>query len=109
MTCDNGAYIGGLVFDIIVVTTINTDNIAAIDFSLFPNPVDNFFEVRMNEIATTGYELKVVDMLGRVLQEQAISSGTNRVETQLLSIGVYSCQIVSDGVVVGEEKFVVMR
>ncbi len=109
ITCEDGGYVGGLVFDIMVVEVLNTNSIPEISFSLFPNPVDNFFEVRLDEEATAGYELKVVDMLGRVLQKQAISLGTNRVATQLLSPGVYSCQIVSDGVVLGEEKFVVMR
>ncbi len=109
LTCENGAYIGGLVFNITVVETINTADIPEVIFSLFPNPVDNFFELRLNEQVSAGYELMVVDMLGRVLHKQAILSGTNRVETQLLSAGVYSCQIVSNGVVLGEEKFVVMR
>jgi len=106
LTCADGIFVE-LVFDISVLVT--TNEIATLDFSLFPNPVDAFFEVRLNETLGADYSIKIVDMLGRVIQEQAISIGLNRVTTERLSPGVYSCQMVLDGAMLGEEKFVVMR
>ncbi|MFK7808338.1 MAG: reprolysin-like metallopeptidase [Saprospiraceae bacterium] len=109
LSCDNGLYVGGLVMDIFVVLSIDTDDLDELSFVVAPNPALDYFEVRMNQAVGSDYNLNVTDMLGRVVYEQTLDANITRVSTSVLSAGVYSVQVIAGGNIIGEEKLVVVE
>jgi subtilisin-like proprotein convertase family protein len=107
--CDDGPYLGGQVFHIIVDMMSNTFDVNPISFSIYPNPASEYVELHLTEVSSASYEIVVVDLLGRRHQTQPIFSNMTTMATSNLSNGIYFCQIRMDGVVLGEQKLMVMH
>jgi len=75
---------------------------------IFPNPNAGVFNVALSEPATFGLTLRITDLAGRLLQEQATEHGSKQqtVQAGLLPNGLYFLQVSADGKVLAVEKFV---
>ena len=81
-------------------------------FSIYPNPNQGNFKVKVNNMPKASYQLKVVDMFGReVLNREVLTNDSNILETfsiqQSLANGVYMLFIYDDLDVYRQGKFIV--
>jgi Secretion system C-terminal sorting domain len=85
-----------------------TNPVNAINLRIFPNPNAGNFSVELPEAAEPGMVFRIINLTGQVLQEQQIQTGvtTQAVEANELPAGLYFLQIVSEGKVLAEQKFV---
>ena len=79
---------GDLVSNIATITvdvTLNTVNFSLQNIKTYPNPIDNYYIVE----SFTPLELKIYDINGRILNTLSLKEGENRIDTSLLSNGIY--------------------
>lgn len=57
-----------------------------VDYQVFPNPATGHFNVRIDE---EGYTARLTGMTGRVITEQKLTVGTNRIAADKLPAGMY--------------------
>lgn len=65
-----------------------------VDFEIFPNPVDAELSIRF-PFGLEAAELRLFDVLGKLILEQPITDATNKIDTSSLKSGVYLLQIKS--------------
>ena len=109
LTCSNGSYIGGLVYEITVLDPVNTSSIQQDQpWRLFPNPTSGKFTVETSQLTETPTAIRLVDVLGRVVHQQALASlSRQQIDIQRLTGGVYTCQLLSStNQVLGTKKLV---
>jgi hypothetical protein len=71
-----------------------------IDFKLYPNPAQDYFNIEFSQPLEGEYDWQVVDMLGRVLQQGKAQPGdrTIQVQTEQYAGGMYIFSIHNDKV-----------
>ena len=106
--CPAGGYTGGLVFPITVSPFVGVEAAQLLDFSLYPNPALGEVRIRFAEEVDGGYELRIMDMLGRTVLRQQFESEEGRVDIRGLGSGMYSCQLFKGARFMGEKKLVVL-
>ena len=109
MSCENGNYIGALLYEITVFTLVNTTSAETQSFKLFPNPTDDHFTVQLEQFSGSGYSLHVVDMLGRIASNYNIRSSQSQLDASHLLPGLYICQLYLDGQLLSKEKIIIAR
>ncbi len=112
LTCGNGTYIGGLVYNITILNPVNTINLNNDQYwRLFPNPTSGKLILELSETESTATKIQLIDMLGRVVFQQKLEQITRQqFDIQQLTAGVYTCQLLSDEQqVVGTQKIVVTQ
>ncbi len=62
------------------------DEAMEVDYQVFPNPATGHFNVRIDE---EGYTARLTGMTGRVITEQKLTVGLNRIATDKLPAGMY--------------------
>jgi hypothetical protein len=79
-----------------------------LSLSILPNPNPGSFSVELPEAAMPGMRFRVVSLTGQVLRELSTQPGSNTqtVHVDDLPAGLYFLQVVSEGKVLAEEKFV---
>ena len=65
--------------------TLNTVNFSLNSIKTYPNPIDNYYIVE----SFIPLELKIYDINGRILNTHSLKEGENRIDTSLLSNGIY--------------------
>jgi hypothetical protein len=91
-----------------VVTNIGLNDQGPIrGLNVYPNPVRNFLNIDYNLEAGQSYELKVVNVLGKVVYSRNVSrlQAVERVDMTSLANGVYFVQITSGNKVHTTRKF----
>jgi PKD repeat protein len=75
---------------------------------IYPNPNPGTFTVEMPEPAQPGTQFRIIDLRGRLVQEQKTEPGsaTQTVRASSLPAGLYFLQVVAEGKVLALEKFV---
>lgn len=75
---------------------------------IYPNPNPGTFTVEMPEPAQPGTQFRIIDLTGRLVQEQKTEPGsaTQIVRASGLPAGLYFLQVVAEGKVLALEKFV---
>ncbi|WP_165903868.1 T9SS type A sorting domain-containing protein [Hymenobacter gummosus] len=73
--------------------------------AVYPNPAQQQVAVRVARAGT----VRLLDAVGRVVQQQAVRAGQNRLELAHLPAGLYACQLVQDGRVVAVERLQIAR
>jgi subtilisin-like proprotein convertase family protein len=109
MSCENGGYIGALVYNISIFELVNTIEIFENRFQLYPNPTQHEVMLRIDQFRGIGYTLDVVDMFGRLMHHQDITSGSNQLDVSRLPSGLYACHLYYNGRLLGKEKLMVVR
>ena len=73
------------------------DGVALFNLTIYPNPATT--ELHIGLIGTTSRQLEVVDVTGRIVITQAITSGTTSVGLSIVQLaqGTYSVRLVGDG------------
>lgn len=87
---------------------INEPQVAA-EMRVYPNPAENFLTIIFSEAAGTNYQLRFADNTGRVVMTLPVNSGAVRmdgIEIGQLKSGVYSIQLLNNGVLVSQQKII---
>ena len=66
------------------------NKIKKIDFKIYPNPVDDFLTLQLNNPAQT---VQIIDMNGKIVLEKKLSSNNEKLSVFSLSKGVYLVKI----------------
>lgn len=84
------------------------DKAGRLPISIFPNPNSGTFTVELPVVATESMLLRVTDLLGKVVLSKKTELGkeTQTIQTFGLPDGLYFLQVISEGKVIGVEKFV---
>jgi len=80
-------------------------------FSVYPNPANNILNLRVSEKNHPEYQLKLIDISGRIIQPVVISqngSGT-AYDISGLAPGLYQCIIEENGIILFKNKLVIIR
>jgi len=77
-----------------------------IDWHIYPNPANNFIEVKISNADRSRYNISIVDIAGRVIAMPA--SNTARIDISSLQSGLYFVRLadIKSGKVMATEKFV---
>ncbi|MEL6656386.1 MAG: reprolysin-like metallopeptidase [Bacteroidota bacterium] len=112
LTCSNGSYIGGLVYNITVLNPVTTDDVnEGLHWRLFPNPTNSTLTIELGEMESAVTKIQLIDVLGRVVFQQKVERrARQQFDLQQLTAGIYTCQLLSGNErVVGTKKLVVTR
>ena len=109
MSCENGNYIGALMYEITVLNPVGTTSIEEHRFKLFPNPADHHFTLQLSQFSGPGYNLQLVDMLGRRVRSYNIKHSFSQLDASLLQPGLYTCHLYLGKQLLGKEKIVIAR
>lgn len=84
-------------------------NEVAVDFNVYPNPVDNNLNVTLNDAYSSDLNVKIVDMLGKVVSNTKLSAGSvyASISTDGLVEGVYFVNFSTADKVMMTKKIVV--
>jgi hypothetical protein len=98
-------------FMIVTVTCMvgsSEPGISAFQMRILPNPNPGKFTVELPEPAKPATSFRILDLTGRLIQEQKTEPGIAQqmVSAQALPAGLYFLQILSEGKVLAIEKFV---
>ncbi|MBK6994715.1 MAG: T9SS type A sorting domain-containing protein [Lewinellaceae bacterium] len=75
--------------------------------SIFPNPNNGAFTVKLPEPVKPGTMFRITDLMGRLLQEQKTEPGTRADGSgRDFARGLHFLQVVSEGILLAVEKFV---
>lgn len=72
-------------------TNTNVRTIEEQDVNIFPNPFHDYVTIEMSDFQD--YQVSVIDLRGRVLQEQNLNDSSTRLELKTLPKGVYFLRI----------------
>ncbi|MFL3662785.1 MAG: T9SS type A sorting domain-containing protein [Flavobacteriales bacterium] len=75
-------------------TFINEDNISG-GFSVYPNPTKGIFTIEHN-LKGDNYILEIIDLMGKVVHQEKITTKKQTINTEQLSKGVYFVNLKSD-------------
>jgi subtilisin-like proprotein convertase family protein len=109
MSCENGNYIGALVYEITIFSLSGTAAVEAHQFKLFPNPANQYFSLQLDQFTGPAYELRIVDMLGRTVSSYDIRNAYSQLNASHLLPGLYVVQLYLDGQLLGKEKMIIAR
>ena len=70
---------------ITVEVTLNANNFNLNNIKTYPNPVNNYYIID----SYLPLELKIYDVNGRIISKYSLKEGGNRIDTSLLSSGIY--------------------
>ncbi|MBX7206450.1 MAG: T9SS type A sorting domain-containing protein [Bacteroidia bacterium] len=92
-------------------TTGMAKNIQPKIFLLYPNPANNILNLRVSEKNHPEYQIKLIDISGRVIQPLAISQNGSGSAYDIsgLAPGLYQCIIEENGIMVYKNKLVILR
>ena len=93
-----------------VATDVGTVEKDSPVFSVFPNPTDNRFTVRVDKGAKVPRELRVMDVNGRLPLQQKMTEGQIEIDLQVghLPRGIYLLQVYEEGKEVYSEKLILL-
>jgi hypothetical protein len=77
-----------------VGTTLNTDNVPALDFEIYPNPVSGELLIQSEFLID---QVTIFDVLGNTVFETASEEDLHKINTESLKTGVYIIQIQTEG------------
>ncbi len=80
-------------------------------FSVYPNPANNILNLRTSEKNHPEYQIKLIDISGRVMQPLVISQIGSGFSYDIsgLAPGLYQCIIEENGIMVYKNKLVIIR
>ena len=70
---------------ITVDVTLSANNFNLNNIKTYPNPVNNYYIID----SYLPLELKIYDVNGRIISKYSLKEGENRIDTSLLSSGIY--------------------
>jgi Secretion system C-terminal sorting domain len=77
----------------------------AVSFAVYPNPATDQATAQVQRAGT----LRLLDAVGRVVVQQSVRTGQNRLDLAALPAGLYACQLVQDGRVVALQRLQVVH
>jgi len=92
-------------YTVTAVTGVEEDAISEI--SAYPNPVVNSLTIMLG--SNKAESINIIDMTGRTIEAITVSNGTETVDMSTYNNGVYFYQVVSNGIAIKTEKFIVSK
>jgi hypothetical protein len=92
------------------VASLDKAEFEKMNFSIFPNPAQNFIAIQANGLLTSTLDLKLYDLTGKLVRESQIQQGSTiwYLDTQTLYNGTYILKISNDDQV-RAKKIVIQR
>ena len=88
----------------------NFTKITGFGINVYPNPATSFVNIAIDALADKTFSVKVCDVLGNVIAEQPIESGTElQLNTQQYAAGIYFINIVWQGKTLETKRLVIVR
>jgi len=75
-------------------------------FSLYPNPSSDLITIELTEL-TPDSKIKIIDMNGKVMHEQAVKAREISIDLNHLHKGVYLVFVMSEGNLIEREKLII--
>lgn len=93
-----------------VIPTATNEIVEPLNFNVFPNPAEDFFNVVINEVFTQNYVGQLVDITGKRLQIIDLQSNVeNRVNLENVLSGIYFLLIYNEyNQLVGKRKIIIL-
>jgi hypothetical protein len=90
--------------------SINMNNISHdIQVSLFPNPVNNFINIKFNQLTSDNFNIKILDFNGKIMHTEEVEnlfSNTYSIDLNKLSKGIYTMKITDNNGFIVNNKFI---
>lgn len=83
---------------------VSTANFREFNFDIAPNPANNYLSIQYPSEKIVN--LKIIDLLGNIVLDEQITSGTKLV-TEQLKTGVYFTLIEGEGIKASSKKLVI--
>ncbi|MEO1711737.1 MAG: proprotein convertase P-domain-containing protein, partial [Bacteroidota bacterium] len=109
IACENGTYVGGLVYGITILDLTSVTDWTNTSFQLYPNPASEELYIQLDTFKGPAYRLQLVDLLGRIVLDEPLNSTSTRIPVARLSPGMYMTLLYQDGVQVGAQQVVITR
>lgn len=79
-------------------------------FSLFPNPAQDFLDIKFTSLNTNLYKLQITDLSGRKLESIELRSESNvKLSISEYSPGIYFVSLYKEGIAVETKKLIIVR
>lgn len=91
---EDGFYFDDLTFNILEDDVLTTDDVAASQFSIYPNPVSNHINITT---ALTGYTLELYNIQGQLVATEANKTGSQTFDFSPFASGLYVIKLTSEG------------
>lgn len=91
-----GNYQGGLSFykgTSSLITVHDIDPNEGLSFDIYPNPANNYVNIRINTIERLEYTLEIYDMLGQIVFTEMSNQNLIVLNTEQIKNGIYICKI----------------
>lgn len=75
---------------------LSNTNFEKIDFSIYPNPSDEYINIQLANDSSSNLELAIYNEIGIKCKSERISSSNTRIDTKELSSGVYFVKLKTD-------------
>lgn len=96
-TLKNGEYAFGNSTDTTNIISVKENNLNEVSASIYPNPVKDQFTLELKQEPGAGFDLQVMDVNGRVIEEKKIESRKTKVLLSEHSKGTYFVLLKSKG------------
>jgi len=90
---EDGFYFDDLKISVLEESSLNTEEVQASKFSIYPNPVKNILNINT---AITNYEIEIFNMQGQLIRKDKIDSGSKAINYSALTDGIYILKFVSE-------------
>ncbi|NND62368.1 MAG: DUF4397 domain-containing protein [Flavobacteriaceae bacterium] len=85
-------------------TTLGINDFNANEIAVYPNPANG--ELFIKGLDDTSYDVSVVDMQGRILSVNTMSSDNEAINVSSLSTGVYQLVFSDGNIIIGSKRFI---
>jgi len=92
------------IFDAALATSV--DEVAAIEFNVYPNPSDGLVNIAMDELQQPA-DLSVNDVTGKLVFSTSLSSSSSTIDLSSIPAGIYSITVGNSGV--NQSKRIVLK
>ena len=75
---------------------LSNESFEKLDFSLYPNPSEDYIEIQLNNEFTNNVSLELYNQIGLICKIEKLFSSKTRIETEDLSSGIYFVKIKTE-------------
>lgn len=75
---------------------LSNESFEKLDFSLYPNPSEDYIEIQLNNEFTNNVSLELYNQIGLICKTEKLFSSKTRIETGDLSSGIYFVKIKTE-------------
>ena len=80
--------------------------INSINFSIFPNPVNNNLFINANNIDNSQYTIEICDIFGKIIYTNLLINNHLKIDMSAYQSGIYFIKIITDNQIIYTNKFI---